>query len=160
MALVWDITYGEDILYLGMNYGIYYLRANETTWTSYSTDLPNVQVNELEINTADNKLYAATYGRGLWRVDLYNPAGLGVNDLLISDLIVSPNPTSGTFKLNWKLNDLVTIKIYDPLGKLVFYEKNRDLSQNPEIELQAPQGLYFLKVNTLSQEITKKLIIN
>jgi hypothetical protein len=91
---------------------------------------------------------------------LYTPAGLGVNDLLISDLIVSPNPTSGTFKLNWKLNDLVTIKIYDPLGKLVFYEKNRDLSQNPEIELQAPQGLYFLKVNTLNKEITKKLIIN
>ena len=160
LALVWDITYGEDILYLGMNYGIYYLRANETTWTSYSTDLPNVQVNELEVNTADNKLYAATYGRGLWRVDLFNPAALGVNDLQISDLIVSPNPTTGTFKLNWKLNDLVTIKIYDPLGKLVFYEKNRDLSQNPEIELQAPQGLYFLKVNTLNKEITKKLIIN
>ncbi|MDA9056484.1 T9SS type A sorting domain-containing protein [Flavobacteriaceae bacterium] len=160
LALVWDITYGEDILYLGMNYGIYYLRANETTWTSYNTDLPNVQVNELEINTADNKLYAATYGRGLWRVDLYNPAGLGVNDLLISDLIVSPNPTTGTFKMNWKLNDPVTIKIYDTLGKLVFYEKNRDLSRNPEIELQAPQGLYFLKVNTLNQEITKKLIIN
>ena len=136
------------------------MRANETTWTSYSTDLPNVQVNELEVNTADNKLYAATYGRGLWRVDLFNPAALGVNDLQISDLIVSPNPTTGTFKLNWKLNDLVTIKIYDPLGKLVFYEKNRDLSQNPEIELQAPQGLYFLKVNTLNKEITKKLIIN
>ncbi|MDA9970823.1 T9SS type A sorting domain-containing protein [Flavobacteriaceae bacterium] len=160
LALVWDITYGEDILYLGMNYGIYYLRANETTWASYSTDLPNVQVNELEINTADNKLYAATYGRGLWRVDLYNPAALGVNDLQISDLIVSPNPTTGIFKLNWKLNDPVTIKIFDSLGKLVFYEKNSDLSQNPEIELQVPQGLYFLKVNTLNQEITKKLIIN
>ena len=159
LALVWDITYGEDILYLGMNYGIYYLRANETTWTSYSTDLPNVQVNELEVNTADNKLYAATYGRGLWRVDLYNPAGLGVNDLQISDLIVSPNPTTGTFKLNWKLNDPVTIKIYDTLGKLVFYEKNRDLSQNPEIELRAPKGLYFLKGNTAHSEVTKKLIV-
>ena len=54
----------------------------------------------------------------------------------------------------------VTIKIYNTLGKLVFYEKNRDLSQNPEIELQAPKGIYFLKVNSLSQGITKKLIIN
>ena len=160
LALVWDTTYDEDILYLGMNYGIYYLRDNETTWTSYNTGLPNVQIRELEINTADNKLYAATYGRGLWRVNLFDPEALGTDDLQISDLILSPNPTTGMFKLNWKLNTLVTIKIYDTLGKLVFYEKNRDLSQNPEIDLQVKQGLYFLKVNTLSQQVTKKLIIN
>ena len=160
LALVWDTTYDEDILYLGMNYGIYYLRNNETSWTPYDTGLPNVKVNELEINTADNKLYVATYGRGLWRVNLYNPAGLGVDDLEVSELVLSPNPTTGIFKLNWKLNTQVTIKIYDTLGKLVFYEKNRDLSQNPEIELQAPKGIYFLKVNSLSQGITKKLIIN
>jgi hypothetical protein len=53
----------------------------------------------------------------------------------------------------------VTVKIFDPLGKLVFYEKNRDLSQNPEIELKAPKGLFFLKVNTSHSEITKKLIV-
>ena len=160
LALVWDTTYDEDILYLGMNYGIYYLRANETSWTSYNTGLPNVQIRELEINTADDKLYAATYGRGLWRVGLFNPATFGTDDLQISDLILSPNPTTGTFKLNWKLNTLVTIKIYDSLGKLVFYEKDRDLAQNPEIDLQAQQGLYFLKVNTPSLEVTKKLIVN
>jgi len=160
LALVWDTTYGEDILYLGMNYGVYYLRTNETTWTSYNTGLPNVQVRELEINTADNKLYVATYGRGLWRVNLFNPGALEVDDLQTSDLILSPNPSTGTFKLNWQLNDQVTIKIYDSLGKLVFYEKNRDLSRNSEIELEVSQGLYFLKVNSLNQEITKKLIIN
>ena len=142
-----------------MNYGIYYLRANETTWTSYNTGLPNVEIRELEINTADNKLYAATYGRGLWRVNLFDPATFGTDDLQISDLILSPNPSTGVFKLSWKLNKLVTIKIYDSLGKLVFYEKNRDLSQNPEIELRAPEGLYFLKVNTTHSEITKKLIV-
>ena len=160
LALVWDTTYGEDILYLGMNYGVYYLRTNETTWTSYNTGLPNVQVRELEINTADNKMYVATYGRGLWRVNLFNPGALSMDDLQTSDLILSPNPSTGTFKLNWQLNDQVTIKIYDSLGKLVFYEKNRDLSQNSEIELEVSQGLYFLKVNTLNQEITRKLIIN
>ena len=160
LALVWDTTFGEDILYLGMNYGIYYLENNETTWTPYHTGLPNVQIRELEINTADNKLYAATYGRGLWRVNLFDPTALVADDLQISELILSPNPTNGAFKLNWKLNTLVTIKIYDSLGKLVFYEKNRDLTQNSEINLQIQQGLYFLKVNTSRKEVTKKLIIN
>ena len=159
LALVWDTTYNEDILYVGMNYGIYYLRENTTSWIAYNTGLPNVLVNELEINSADKKIYAATYGRGLWSVDLYNPNSAGLDAFDISGLEVSPNPSTGVFKLDWKLNKLVTVKIFDPLGKLVFYEKNRDLSQNPEIELKAPKGLYFLKVNTANSEITKKLIV-
>jgi len=80
LALVWDTTYDEDILYLGMNYGAYYLRANETTWTTYNSDLPNVQINELEVNSADNKLYAATYGRGLLSVNLYDPTNLELDE--------------------------------------------------------------------------------
>ena len=311
LALEWDTTYEEDILYLGMNYGIYYLRNSETSWTPFNTGLPNVQVNELEINTADNKLYVATYGRGLWRVDLYNPTGsldlpilpfdfssdnqlmagadgasvsvvqdngnyvlqvvgnggqwdnaqinfaenidlsddenntitfrikavngtgsgnhalkfeqgttgdtevqfsitgtewtdvsldfgaglgnygrmvlftdfgdvggglsdtylfddisgathlssLGLGELEVSELILSPNPTTGIFNLNLKSNELVMLKIYDTLGKLVFYEKNRDLTQNSQINLALPKGLYFLKVNIGNKVIAKKLII-
>ena len=135
------------------------MRENTTSWIAYNTGLPNVLVNELEINSADKKIYAATYGRGLWSVDLYNPNSAGLDAFDISGLEVSPNPSAGVFKLDWKLNKLVTVKIFDPLGKLVFYEKNRDLSQNPEIELKAPKGLYFLKVNTANSEITKKLIV-
>ena len=52
-------------------YGIYYLESNETTSNTYNIGLPNVQVRELEINTADNKLYAVTCGRGLWLVNLF-----------------------------------------------------------------------------------------
>ena len=159
LAVVWDTTYNEDILYIGMNYGVYYLRENTTSWTAYTTGLPNVSISELEVNFADKKLYSATYGRGLWSVDLFDPTTSGLDDFKISDLEVSPNPSTGVFSLDWKLNKLVTIKIFDTLGKLVFYEKNRDLSQNSEIELQAPNGLYFLKVNTSQSKITKKLIV-
>jgi len=51
------------------------------------------------------------------------------------------------------------LKIYDTLGKLVFYEKNRDLTQNPQIKLALPKGLYFLKVNIGNKVIAKKLVI-
>ena len=159
LALVWDVTYGEDILYLGMNYGVYYLREQDASWSSHDANLPNVQVNELEINTADSKLYAATYGRGLWRVALFNPSSLGVQELPVFDLNITPNPTTGVFNLNLNSNELVLLKIYDMLGKLVFYEKNRDLTQNPQIKLALPPGLYFLKVNIGNKVIAKKLVI-
>jgi hypothetical protein len=159
LALVWDASSGEDILYLGMNYGVYYLSENAVSWSSYDMSLPNVQVNELEINTADNKLYAATYGRGLWRVALFNPSSLGVPELPVFNLNITPNPTTGFFNLNLNSNELVLLKIYDMLGKLVFYEKNRDLTQNPQIKLALPKGLYFLKVNIGNKVIAKKLVI-
>ena len=159
LALVWDTTYDEDILYLGMNYGVYYLRDNDTSWSSYDVNLPNVQVNEFEINEADSKLYAATYGRGLWRVDLFNPSSLGVAELTGFNFKITPNPTTGILNLNLKSNELVMLKIYDTLGKLVFYEKNRDLTRNPQINLALPKGLYFLKVNIGNNVIAKKLII-
>lgn len=88
-----------------------------------NSGLPNVQVNELEINTADNKLYVATYGRGLWRVDLFNPSSLRVAELPVFNFKITPNPTTGIFNLNLKSNELVMLKIYDTLGKLVFMKK-------------------------------------
>lgn len=159
LALVWDTTFGEDVLYLGMNYGVYYLLENVTTWASYSTALPNVIINELEVNTADDKLYAGTYGRGLWRVDLYNPSTAGTADVVSDNFALFPNPTKGVFNIKWNTNELVTIKVFDVLGKLVFYEKNRDLNINPRIQFKSSEGLYFVKVNTKTKEVTKKLIV-
>ena len=130
LALVWDTTFSEDVLYLGMNYGVYYLIENTTSWEPYSTALPNVIINELEVNNADNKLYAGTYGRGLWRVNLFNPSTAGFNDFVTSDLTLFPNPTTGIFTIKWNTNELVTVKIFDVLGKLIFYEKDRNLRLN------------------------------
>ncbi|HZV68439.1 MAG TPA: LamG-like jellyroll fold domain-containing protein, partial [Saprospiraceae bacterium] len=58
-------------LYVGMDVGIYYRDNTLSDWILYSAQLPNVEVYELEINYTEHKLYAATYGRGLWKSDLY-----------------------------------------------------------------------------------------
>ena len=159
LALVWDTTFGEDVLYLGMNYGVYYLLENTTSWEPYSTALPNVIVNELEVNTADDKLYAGTYGRGLWRVNLFNPSTAGLNDFSADSFTLFPNPTNGIFTIKWNTSELVTIKIFDVLGKLVFYEKDRNLRLNPNIELNSSKGMYYVRLNTNNKAITKKLIL-
>ena len=56
-----------NTMFLGTSRGIYVsdLGATATNWRAYSTALPSVPVTEL---TFDNDvLYAATFGRGLWR---------------------------------------------------------------------------------------------
>jgi PKD repeat protein len=60
----------NERLYIGTDAGVFYKEASMNDWVYYNTGLPNVVVTELEISYQDNKLWAATFGRGLWNSDL------------------------------------------------------------------------------------------
>ena len=157
------ITYqnnGADGLYVGMNYGVYYMdTTTSNSWLPFSNGLPNVRINELEVNAADGKLYAATYGRGLWRSNLFDP-NLSVSDLDIESFKVYPNPAKNTVSLNWNKTDAVSIRIYDALGKLMYYAKNKTIAEPTNIDVSTyASGLYFVRINTANGAVTKKLVI-
>lgn len=59
-------------LYIGTDVGVFYTDASMPDWIPYQTGLPNVVVTELEISYNDQKLWAATFGRGLWNTDLFS----------------------------------------------------------------------------------------
>lgn len=73
LSIVWDDN-GANGLYLGMESGIYYIDHTLSDWQEYNTNLPNVIINELEINSETKTLYAGTYGRGLWSSPMVEPA--------------------------------------------------------------------------------------
>jgi len=56
-------------LYIGTDLGVFY-KTNTTAWIKLDNGLPNVIVTELEISYVNNKLWAGTYGRGLWECDI------------------------------------------------------------------------------------------
>ncbi|WP_405569495.1 T9SS type A sorting domain-containing protein [Winogradskyella sp. Asnod2-B02-A] len=158
-ALTWQNN-GKDGLYVGMNYGIYYTDNDlGDTWSPFSNGLPNVRINELEINAVEGKLYAATYGRGLWRSSLYDET-LSVNDFELNNFSLYPNPAKNEVYLKWNANEGVAVRIYDTLGKLMFYSKNVNLSNEYKIDTSAfNTGVYFVKLNTSKGEIIKILIL-
>ncbi len=61
----------EHGLYVGMYSGVYYINDAMSNYIDYQDNLPNVQVNEIEINYIDNRIYAGTYGRGMWSAPTY-----------------------------------------------------------------------------------------
>ena len=63
----------NDGIYVGTDFGVYYYDENILMWVPYMNGLPNVRVDELEIQYSSSKLRAATYGRGLWESSIYNP---------------------------------------------------------------------------------------
>ena len=158
LALVWDNN-GEDGLYLGMDYGIFYIDNTFNEWQPYSTNLPNVIINELEINSADGKIYAGTYGRGLW-ASPYVPHLLNTTSLLNdTDVEIFPNPVKNSVTINFRKGAEADFRIYDQLGKLVRYQPNVSISQPYSIDIsELNSGIYFIRINSDIGTITKKLI--
>lgn len=67
------IVYDEgsnDALYVGTDLGVFYIDASMSDWAPFNTGLPNVIILELDILESDNKLRAATFGRGVWEADI------------------------------------------------------------------------------------------
>lgn len=60
----------DEKIYLGAEIGVYVKDMNATNWFLYNPGLPNMRVNDLEINWATNTLRAATWGRGMWEISL------------------------------------------------------------------------------------------
>ncbi|MBP7810168.1 MAG: T9SS type A sorting domain-containing protein [Bacteroidia bacterium] len=65
----------SDLVYVGMDVGVYYRDNTMGTWTLYNAGLPNMPVFDMEISPANpTKLIAASYGRGVWIVDVISSA--------------------------------------------------------------------------------------
>ncbi len=61
---------GSGNVLIATDLGVYILNAGTTNWISQSAGLPNVIISDIEFNPALNKIYAATFGRGIWETDL------------------------------------------------------------------------------------------
>jgi photosystem II stability/assembly factor-like uncharacterized protein len=57
-------------MYVGNDAGVYMTQDNGATWTNASRNLPNTMVVDLVYHRGQSALYAATYGRSIWRVSL------------------------------------------------------------------------------------------
>ncbi len=62
--------------YVGMDIGVYYIDNTYTSWQPYFVGLTNAPIFDLEVHQASGKLRAATYGRSVWEVDIFNPGNL------------------------------------------------------------------------------------
>jgi photosystem II stability/assembly factor-like uncharacterized protein len=60
----------KDLLFAGTEAGIYFRDADMQGWQAFNNGFPNVTVSEIYVNYHEKALYAATYGRGLWKIDI------------------------------------------------------------------------------------------
>ncbi|MCX6155563.1 MAG: T9SS type A sorting domain-containing protein [Candidatus Kapabacteria bacterium] len=61
----------SDRIFIGTDIGIFYKDRNSNSWMEFNEGLPNVVIMDLEINYANGKLRAGTFGRGIWESSIY-----------------------------------------------------------------------------------------
>ena len=155
--------YGNDVVYVGTDAGVYYYTEESGKWTLYSDLLPNVIISELEIHYPTRKLYAATFGRGIWMTDLVQgTSGTEPTGFVSGKMTVFPNPTRGSIRL--QIDGIrtgeVRIEIISITGERVYEETlpagTGTISKqlNPDLV----PGMYFLRASAGKQMLTERFI--
>jgi hypothetical protein len=90
--------------------------------------------------------------------------GIDVNNKNSLPIIISPNPTQGIFYISYNgiLEENLGIILYNSCGQMVNQDKIHFSPgmQHPVNISVLPKGIYFLRLQTDSNTVTKKIILN
>ena len=130
------------------------------------TQLPNMSgyIDSLCLNSSSGQQMFFPSPDTVWveslnlRKNLYNQTGL--NDILIENLNIYPNPSSGNFKVSMKIPLSGKYSIYEVTGKIIKQGEFVDLDEL-NIKLDQPMaGVYYLKIYTEMGNFNKIILID
>jgi hypothetical protein len=166
-ALCFEVDSSNGILYVGTDLGVFYLDTTSTQWQSYNTNLPKVHITDLGINYKSGELWAATYGRGMWKSAKQEYSNdVHVIPFAPDAVSLAPNPSKGQFVVTGTsafAGTQVSIRLVDPVGRTIWAGKGAfDNNSRLEVATQnIPAGNYIFEVsNSKLVMARKKIIIN
>jgi photosystem II stability/assembly factor-like uncharacterized protein len=147
----------KERLYIGMDVGVYYREEGMAEWEPFFDGMPNVIVNDLEIQYNIGTIRAGTYGRGIWESQLafvhinnekYRPENI---------TNVYPNPASNAVFIESPVNANVSLHTMDGKALRNFEVKGDQLFQL-DVTSFSP-GIYLMRFDGESGSYVKKCVI-
>lgn len=148
----------KNTLYIGTEWGVYFTNDELDCWESLDENLPNAIVADLEIDFNSKRLYAATYGRGIWCKTL-NAASAA--DAKTFSVAVYPNPSRGEFNLDFSEVSSaapILVKILNIRGERV-YSGSFPAGSPAHIATALPTGVYFVVAAIGEKTLSAKIEI-
>jgi photosystem II stability/assembly factor-like uncharacterized protein len=158
-------------IYVGNDFGVYWTYNGGTNWKKLANQFPFVPVLDFSFysNGGTRYLRAATFGRGVYELNIDQPLAVGGNTTPIPEKYSLsqnyPNPFNPTTKINFALpkSGFVTLKVYDKLGRLV----QTLLSENKQAGEYSAQfsgeglssGIYFFKLEAGNFSSVRKSVL-
>ncbi len=66
-----NIKNSSGKLVIGTDIGIYFKNPAENSWNVFGTNMPPVIITDLDVNYSTGKIYAGTFGRGIWVNEIF-----------------------------------------------------------------------------------------
>lgn len=150
------IDSSNGTIYLGTDVAIFYRDTSMSSWQLYNNGLPVIEVPDLAINYTTNEVWAATYGRGMWkspRHETQAPVNAINNIPYARDVItIAPNPNQGQFVIRTDNSALkgkaVSVSIMGYTGARAF-QTEASFNGEGRLPVQAPglaRGSYIVEV--------------
>ncbi len=135
-----------------------------TEWAPANVDMGNVRVDMLKVRAADNKVLAASHGRGLFTAtyekDVYT--AVDENEVMTSALSIYPNPTSTVAHVQWKSNSFykATLKVTDLAGKTMIQQEVSKGENQLILDVSSwPSGTYVVRLQQGKHVQSNKLVV-
>jgi len=127
-------------------------------WTQGSNGMNTVRVTDMEMRD-DYKVYASTYGRGVFSSQ-FTAATSSLDETLLKSIKVYPNPIKDI--LNISIMEQIEnpkLSIFDVSGKQVYTKQLMESGKNYKINIGfLSSGNYILKLQSKNKTFTKKLL--
>jgi photosystem II stability/assembly factor-like uncharacterized protein len=147
--------HNPNLLFAGMEHGIYASWNLGKSWEKINVDLPNVSVRDLRIQARDRDLIVGTHGRGAYILDDIRPLE-ELNMALGKSLHVFPVREAVLWNMFWRIENLGdrTYKAKNPeFGAYINFSINQDTSDPVVVEIKDSKGNI---VTTLEHKEAKK----
>jgi len=170
-----EIFYVSSVMHiiLATSTGLYYtntLNGASTVWTQEAVNsIGNIVCVHTDFRDADKMLVVGTHGRGSFQTQILTPISVGtISTEIPKSFSMSqnyPNPFNPTTNIKFDIpkNSLVTIKIYDMLGKEVTTLVNENRLAGTHLATwnasSYPSGVYFYKIKAGDFSETKRMLL-
>ena len=140
------------LLFLGTEFGVFFTIDGGSKWTKLSGGAPTIPFRDLVIQTRENDLVGATFGRGFWILDDYTPLRTVSEEQLQQAATLFPVKDAnwyiprvplGDFEENGKSSqgDAFFVAPNPPFGALFTYYLKEDLKTSKEQRRESEKKL-------------------
>ncbi len=150
-------SYGN--LYLATDVGVFISGDDGLNWEVLGENMPSVVVTDMHIQEDGEVLYAATYGRSAYMIDISNDIFSIEDASLEAHVSLYPNPASESVTIDLlSVSGRISVEVYNVLGKTVLQAEN--YTSNFTLDLDGiSAGIYYVKISEGNNSAVKKLII-
>jgi photosystem II stability/assembly factor-like uncharacterized protein len=149
------VKHESGLLVIATDIGVLGTTDPDSGWAELGSLMPSVVVTDLHLDDPNDLLYAATYGRSSYKIDI-NSIILGLDSPQSSGITIYPNPADTRLNLQVE-NGLIgeSLRIYDALGRVVSEEVVTGWSQQLDVS-GLPSGHYYIQIGKRPAE---KLVV-